>query len=560
MANHRSGTQQLRFARWVWVAFVIVIVLALLAALSVVFASRNKSSSNAADCDRSTVLNVIADPSAKATAEKLTSDYSKSTPSTHDSCITPKITYANTAQAIALFHSPEGDLPAAWIPAGSLPGSTQDNPGGTALDGSEAEIDSSVLVDRQQLGTIHSKNSAQDKAPGAPMYPRDSTWSAYAASAQFAKDHPAGMDPQARDASAREVAATLSPTSLSEAVSSVSSGKGNSSVAAPQSLGGDNTAFSPIGDATVDFPLLTMSSSPRVTEYQARAAADFSEFARSHSKSQAAEKTPAHDSLSNDTKELAYAASNQVSGELPPVTVTNSTTTEMNSQASGHTDGEATTDKAAAQQSPEKNDAPKDQAKSTQKPDKANQQRPAPASTLLLIDTSESMRNHFDVIQRESARSLQEAGQHGRVTSLWSFSSPMERVQPYRNHVDLSIGDHGARSASMVNGLTTGGTPFLYESTVAAMLNASISGPAPKRIVIVTDSTNAGQSMNAANARLQADIINKQSAVQVDVIALGDKVDPWLREVSQLTNGRYHAIPNATDKSFPQAMTDALAG
>ena len=137
------------------------------------------------------------------------------------------------------------------------------------------------------------------------------------------------MDPQARDASAREVAATLSPTSLSDAVSSVSSGKGNSSVAAPQSLGGDNTAFSPIGDATVDFPLLTMSSSPRVTEYQARAAADFSEFARSHSESQAAEKTPAHGSLSNDTKELAYAASNQVSGELPPVTVTNSTTREM---------------------------------------------------------------------------------------------------------------------------------------------------------------------------------------------------------------------------------------
>ena len=558
MANHRSGTRQLRFARWVWVAFVIVIVLALLAALSVVFVSRNKSS-NGADCDRSTVLNVIADPSAKATAEKLTSDYSKSNPSTHDSCITPKITYANTAQAIALFHSPEGDLPAAWIPAGSLPGSTQDNPGGTALDGSEAEIDSSVLVDRQQLGTIHSKNSAQDRAPGAPVYPRDSTWSAYAASAQFAKDHPAGMDPQARDASAREVAATLSPTSLSDAVSSVSNGRGDSSVAAPQSLGGDNTAFSPIGDATVDFPLLTMSSSPRVTEYQARAAADFSEFARSHSKSQAAEKTPAHDSLSNDTKELAYAASNQVSGELPPVTVTNSTTTEMNSQASGNTDGEATTDKVAAQQSPVKKDAAKDQTKSTQKPDNANQQRPAPASTLLLIDTSESMRNHFDVIQRESARSLQEAGQHGRVTSLWSFSSPMERVQPYRNHVDLSIGDHGARSASMVNGLTTGGTPFLYESTVAAMLNASISGPAPKRVVIVTDSTNAGQSMNAANARLQADIINKQSPVQVDVIALGDKVDPWLREVSQLTNGHYHAISNATDKLFPQAMTDALA-
>lgn len=560
MANHRSGTRQLRFARWVWVAFVIVIVLALLTALSVVFVSRNKTSSNAAGCDRSTVLNVIADPSAKATAEKLTSDYSKSNPSTHDSCITPKITYANTAQAIALFHSPEGDLPAAWIPAGSLPGSTQDNPGGTALDGSEAEIDSSVLVDGQQLGTIHSKNSAHDKAPGAPVYPRDSTWSAYAASAQFAKDHPAGMDPQARDASAREVAAALSPTSLSDAVSSVSSGKGNSSVAAPQSLGGNNTAFSPIGDATVDFPLLTMSSSPRVTEYQARAAADFSEFARSHSKSQAAEKTPAHDSLSNDTKELAYAASNQVSGELPPVTVTNSTTTEMNSQASENTDGEATTDKVAAQQSPVKKDAAKDQTKSTQKPDKANQQRPAPASTLLLIDTSESMRNHFDVIQRESARSLQEAGQHGRVTSLWSFSSPMERVQPYRNHVDLSIGDHGARSASMVNGLTTGGTPFLYESTVAAMFNASISGPAPKRVVIVTDSTNAGQSMNAANARLQADIINKKSPVQVDVIALGDKVDPWLREVSQLTNGHYHAISNATDKSFPQAMTDALAG
>lgn len=111
----------------------------------------------------------------------------------------------------------------------------------------------------------------------------------------------------------------------------------------------------------------------------------------------------------------------------------------------------------------------------------------------------------------------------------------------------------------MVNGLTTGGTPFLYESTVAAMLNASISGPAPKRVVIVTDSTNAGQSMNAANARLQADIINKQSPVQVDVIALGDKVDPWLREVSQLTNGHYHAISNATDKLFPQAMTDALA-
>lgn len=559
MANHRSGTRQLRFARWVWVAFVIVIVLALLAALSVVFVSRNKSS-NGADCDRSTVLNVIADPSAKATAEKLTSDYSKSNPSTHDSCITPKITYANTAQAIALFHSPDGDLPAAWIPAGSLPGSTQDNPGGTALDGSEAEIDSSVLVDRQQLGVIHSKNSAQDKAPGAPVYPRNSTWSAYAASAQFAKDHPAGMDPQARDASAREVAATLSPTSLSDAVSSVSGGKGDSSVAAPQSLGGDNTAFSPISDATVDFPLLTMSSSPRVTEYQARAAADFSEFARSHSESQAAEKTPAHDSLSNDTKELAYAASNQVSGELPPVTVTNSTTTEMNSQASGNTDREATTDKAAAQQSPVKKDAAKDQTKSTQKPDKANQQRPAPASTLLLIDTSESMRNHFDVIQRESARSLQQAGQHGRVTSLWSFSSPMERVQPYRNHVDLSIGDHGAQSASMVNGLTTGGTPFLYESTVAAMLNASISGPAPKRVVIVTDSTNAGRSMDAANARLQADIINKQSPVQVDVIALGDKVDPWLRGVSQLTNGRYHAIPNATDKSFPQAMTDALAG
>ena len=232
----------------------------------------------------------------------------------------------------------------------------------------------------------------------------------------------------------------------------------------------------------------------------------------------------------------------------------------MNSQASGNTDREAATDKAAAQQSPVKKDAAKDQTKSTQKPDKANQQRPAPASTLLLIDTSESMRNHFDVIQRESARSLQQAGQHGRVTSLWSFSSPMERVQPYRNHVDLSIGDHGARSASMVNGLTTGGTPFLYESTVAAMLNASISGPAPKRVVIVTDSTNAGQSMNAANARLQADIISKQSPVQVDVIALGDKVDPWLREVSQLTNGRYHAIPNAADKSFPQALTDAVAG
>ncbi|WP_296106206.1 vWA domain-containing protein [uncultured Corynebacterium sp.] len=556
MANHRSGTQQLRFARWVWVAFVIVIVLALLAALSVVFVNRNKTSSNAADCDRSTILNVIADPSARATAEKLTSDYSKSNPSTHDSCITPKIAYANTAQAIALFHSSEGDLPAAWIPAGSLPGATQNNPGGTALDGSEAEIDSSVLVARQQLGTIHSKNSTKDKASSAPMYPRDSTWSAYAASAQFAKDHPSGMDLQARDSSAREVAATLSPTSLSDAVSSVSSGNEDLSVAAPQSLGGDNTEFSPIGDATVDFPLLTMSSSPRVTEYQARAAANFSEFARSHSASQAAEKTPAHDSLSNDTKELAYAASSQVSGELPPVKVTNSTTTKANNQASGNTDGGATTDKTVAQQSPEKTD----EAKASQKPDLTHQQRPSPASTLLLLDTSESMRNHFDVIQSESARSLQEAGRHGRVTSLWSFSSPMETVQPYRNHVDLSIGDRGARSASMVSGLTTGGTPFLYESTVAAMLNASISGPAPKRVVIVTDSTNAGRSMNAANARLQADIINKQSPVQVDVIALGDNVDPWLREVSQLTNGRYHAIAKVTDASFPQALTEAAAG
>ena len=555
MANHRSGTQPIRFARWVWVSIVIVIILSLLAGLSVVIASQ-KNTSSTARCDRTTTLNILVDPAAHKTAEELTSHYSQSHPSTHDSCINPKITYANTAKAVALFHKPQGDLPAAWIPAGTPPGSSPEKPGGIVVEDSDAEIDASVLLDRQQLGFLAPKKGPGMKVPTPPSYPHDSTWAAYAASAQYAKDHPSNMEQHKRASSAHDVAAMLSPTTLSDAVASMSNEIGGSSVAAPQPLGSSNTTFSPLDNITVDFPLLTMTSSPRITEYQARAAADFAEFARSHSMARSASEVPTHE-MPGNTKELADAASNEVASKLPLPTIANSTT-----QLSRQSPGVATTTSRIASETHSQSTSSQDPIStgSTTAPLATMSPPPASASTLLLVDTSESMRKKFDVIQRESIHSLSEAGRRGRVTSLWSFSSPRDRLQPYRDYVDLSIGDHGTRSASMAQQLTIGGDPYLYESVVAAILNASMSGPAPTRVVIVTDSTDSGHSLDLANARLQAEIITRKSPVQVDVLAVGENVDPWLREISQLTHGSYHMIPDVADSAFPHALMASVAG
>ena len=304
-------------------------------------------------------------------------------------------------------------------------------------------------------------------------------------------------------------------------------------VAAATATGSEGLSFiSPDGSPALSAPMVAFTSGGPIDETNARAAAEFVEFAREDGGVDAAE--PGDDSA-------AASPLDGAAGELLPEIAARQT----NPAAGAATD---VPESAAGEPGAERGDdagsdraAPADDAAATE---------PA-GSTLVLLDTSEGM--DLDAVRGALTPLLDRAiDGEGRRVALWNYSSPMSEgvISPVRPNVRFGAGAKD-RSAEVLAQLGTGGEPWLWRSVGPAVdyVAETHSAGVANRVVLVTTGADAtGDDAGAAIDRIAA-AAGTDRPVRVDVVIVGEDA----------TGGDLAALASATGGSVRVAGEDLTA-
>lgn len=287
MAKHSAGGSRFRIAAWIWIVLILIVagvaVVVAMSALKDRTDYRNKLISG--DCSGRVTLTVMADPVTRPQVQSLVDQYVQTRPVVRDTCVDVTVESTNNAQLIHAVETPDGPLPGVWVTS---------NPSvfTSANLAHTADPESQMVIARQRLGFLVPEGySGPDplKDPAAAAYGWDSSVGSTVLAAVWNSLHPEQLaNPDAVDSKVVEDAARLIGADSQEALVSAAA----KPVAAVDSESRENTSFVAVpGDFTIDFTLVTMNSSKRVGELQARAASDFGKFVKNAIAAQSVEGT-----------------------------------------------------------------------------------------------------------------------------------------------------------------------------------------------------------------------------------------------------------------------------
>lgn len=199
----------------------------------------------------------------------------------------------------------------------------------------------------------------------------------------------------------------------------------------------------------------------------------------------------------------------------------------------------------------------------------SNGQAAKPTDTTFLLDTSGSMGlyegdyTRLDNIRGPLADAMKRVGSEGGSVGLWNYSSPLNPgvTNPYRNNVDVTVGDDGTLAAGIVSQLGFGGATHTYESIIAAY-NSAVAGAKGSdakshRVVLITDGPNDGgrETLESAVARIQR--LHGVKPVQLNVVSIGENVDA--EAMKQLAGAGGGEVFHANDSlGFKEQLEKAL--
>ncbi|RAV33601.1 vWA domain-containing protein [Corynebacterium heidelbergense] len=190
-----------------------------------------------------------------------------------------------------------------------------------------------------------------------------------------------------------------------------------------------------------------------------------------------------------------------------------------------------------------------------------------------LLDTSGSMglmegnpaATRLDNVRGPLAQQMTAVGRAGGTVGLWNYSSPLSRSArtPFRDNVDISVGDNGSTSAEVLKQLGVGGATHTYQSVLAsynaAVAEAKAHGTA-QRVVLITDGPNDGGTVDLPNAVAELQRMHGDAPVRLDVVAVGNQVDgPALEQLAGAAGGAVHPVPDTAAPHVQEGLAAALA-
>lgn len=471
MARHSSGNSNLRLSKSLTIA--VVAIIALIVALIVWFNGRSDDSSttdtaadtpNSAECSAGDLSLPVGGNS--ALTSKLVDTFNESAPVTRDHCVKATAVAGDEKAATFVFAGSRSDAAAALAETGAVASASEDSwpQVGSAQAGlavAEGVDASSVTLDRVSLPVATDSGSAAAVALALANNEED-------ASKALARD----ADITATGAADAEAFATTEGAELPEGYQ-----------------------FVPLDGAEVPVWAIATNASEGLSEEQARAAADFSNFAFD-----AGNADPAAINQALQQSESIVAAESEETTEPQP---------------------EEEAPVAAAE----------------------------PSDTIINLDTSSSMERVVDgtqetyhtVVSRILADLAREIGGQGHQVALNNYSSPLNPgvTKGWRANVSFPDSSNGENAAGAVVRLGTGGVPLTRASVVAATQIAKEGSPAgqPMRVVIVTSGSTGEYLDDAFLADLNDSFADN---ISLHVVHVGhDPVDTVLSDFATSHKGTF---------------------
>ncbi|HJG56073.1 MAG TPA: hypothetical protein K8V57_00115, partial [Corynebacterium xerosis] len=475
MGRHSDGQPNYRVAKGPLILLLVAILVgALVFAWFALRASDRDALGAGGNCVKGDLTLVIAaDPAVAGLVRDDADAWAATDPVVRDYCVRPQVTVNGSQQILDAIRDHGADagegaggikpvLPAVWVPADDSFIEAARDAGVVGVDGETARFDPQpvgLAVASDRAADLEGKgwediDGADDLVIATPGGP-----DAVVSSVVNARLMPNAGAPERLAASEGRITAGGSLTSealLGQLAKGTA--EGYDAVSATQSMvdaatknGSEGLSFiSPDGSPALSAPMVAFTSGGPIDETNARAAAEFVEFAREDGGVDAAE--PGDDSA-------AASPLDGAAGELLPEIAARQT----NPAAGAATD---VPESAAGEPGAERGDdagsdraAPADDAAATE---------PA-GSTLVLLDTSEGM--DLDAVRGALTPLLDRAiDGEGRRVALWNYSSPMSEgvISPVRPNVRFGAGAKD-RSAEVLAQLGTGGEPWLWRSVGPAV-------------------------------------------------------------------------------------------
>lgn len=572
MGRHSDGKPNYRVAKAPLILLLVaVLVGALIVAWSALRAADRDELGAQSNCSKGDLtLIVTADPAVAGAVREQATKWAETGPVVRDYCVRPQVTVNGSQQILGAIRAHGADdgagdgegggaatggimpvLPAVWVPADDSFIEAARDAGVVGVDGETARFDPQpvgLAVASDRAADLEGKvwediAGADDLVIATPGGP-----DAVVSSVVNARLMPNAGAPERLAASEGRITAGGSFTSeallgqlakgTAEGYDAVSATR--SMVDAATKTGSEGLSFiSPDGSPALSAPMVAFTSGGPIDETNARAAAEFVEFAREVGGVDAAE--PGDDSA-------AASPLDGAAGELLPEIAARQT----NPAAGAATD---VPESAAGEPGAERGDdagsdraAPADDAAATE---------PA-GSTLVLLDTSEGM--DLDAVRGALTPLLDRAiDGEGRRVALWNYSSPMSEgvISPVRPNVRFGAGAKD-RSAEVLGQLGTGGEPWVWRSVEPAVgyVSEAWSPGVANRVVLITSGSDAsGDDARAAVDRIVASATGDRP-VRVDVVVLGAEADS---DADSGTRAELRRLADETGGSIRSAGPDLTA-
>ncbi len=531
MGRHSDGQPNYRVAKGPLILLLVAILVgALVFAWFALRASDRDALGAGGNCVKGDLTLVIAaDPAVAGLVRDDADAWAATDPVVRDYCVRPQVTVNGSQQILDAIRDHGADagegasgikpvLPAVWVPADDSFIEAARDAGVVGVDGETARFDPQpvgLAVASDRAADLEGKgwediDGADDLVIATPGGP-----DAVVSSVVNARLMPNAGAPERLAASEGRITAGGSLTSealLGQLAKGTA--EGYDAVSATQSMvdaatknGSEGLSFiSPDGSPALSAPMVAFTSGGPIDETNARAAAEFVEFAREDGGADA-------DDPGDGPGPLDGAA-----GEILP---------DIAARGTDPTAG-----------------AP------TEAPEQPTATEPA-GSTLVLLDTSSGM--DIGAVRTALTPLLDRAiDGEGRRVALWNYSSPMSEgvTSPVRPNVRFGAGAKD-RSAEVLAQLGTGGEPWLWRSVGPAVdyVAETHSAGVVNRVVLVTTGADAtGDDADAAIDRIAA-AAGTDRPVRVDVVIVGEDA----------TGGDLAALASATGGSVRVAGEDLTA-
>ena len=485
MARHSSGTSNLRLSKSLTIALIAIV--ALVVALVVWLFNRSDDSGSELATSQECISGNLSLPVGgdSSAAQKLVSTFNDSSPVSRDFCVEAEAVGGDVPAATYLFAGSRSDAATALAESGAVASSSESSwpqvdsaqAGLAVAEGTDA---SSLTLDQVSLPVATNSGASAAVALALAETPE-------AAAAALNRD----ADVTATGAADSPAFATVEGAELPEGYT-----------------------FEAVDGAEVPVWAVATNAGEGISEDQARAASDFSNFS--------------FDASSAD----------------------NSALENVLTQAEESASSESAAETTEAQPSEEE----------------AEPAAASPSDTIINLDTSSNMDRVVDgtqetyhtVVSRALANLSRETGAQGNQVALNNYSSPLNPgvTKGWRANVSFPDSSGGENAAGAVVRLGTGGVPLTRAAVVAATQIAKEGSPdgQPMRVVIVT-SGSAGEYTDEA-------FLNDLSAAFADNISLHivqvghDPLDSVLSDFATSHNGT--STQATTTEQIDAALREAF--